>query len=82
MTTARLYALAYIGNSYHTGQWSRGYRLMCLATSKLERLGITNIIDQWDCTSQRGYDKRSWAKPFRSHVARELNWLRKYRWTL
>ena len=30
-------ALIYFCNSYHSGQWSRGYRLLCRAKNALKR---------------------------------------------
>lgn len=31
---------------YHSGQWSRGYRLLSIIGIRLNKLGITHPIDQ------------------------------------
>lgn len=40
-----LMAIAHVGNDYHSGQWSRGYRLMCRATRRLQKAGLMRPLD-------------------------------------
>ena len=43
-----LVALYHFGAYYHSGQWSRGYRLMCQAATYLKReYGVNVTLD--DC---------------------------------
>lgn len=46
MSTAKLYALAWLSYTRHGGQWSREYRIGCRCHSLLHRKGIANPIDQ------------------------------------
>lgn len=42
-----LVALAHFANEYHSGQWSRGYRLLCRTTRALARRGFS-LVDSLD----------------------------------
>lgn len=44
MSAKKLYAIMYFCNTYHSGQWSRGYKLMCLAQKLLKRKGLSTTI--------------------------------------
>lgn len=38
-------AVCHVANDYHSGQWSRGYRLLCACLRFLARHGCENPID-------------------------------------
>jgi hypothetical protein len=44
MSTNKLYAIAHFANDYHSGQWSRGYRLLCMAHKLLIRKGLSSSL--------------------------------------
>jgi hypothetical protein len=44
--SAKLFALYVICSRWHTGQWSRGYRLLCRSGGLLHKIGIRNPLDQ------------------------------------
>ena len=42
-----LIALANVCNDYHSGQWSKGYRLLCVTQYYLEKwYGVTHVLDR------------------------------------
>lgn len=44
MSARKLLCLAYFGMNYHSGQWSRGYKLMCRAQKLLRRKGLSTQL--------------------------------------
>lgn len=40
-----LMAIAHLGNDWHSGQFSRGYRLMGLAVRSLQHAGLRRPLD-------------------------------------
>lgn len=45
MRDEQLIALAHVANDYHSGQWSRGYRLLCHTLRVLRLRGFERPID-------------------------------------
>ena len=45
MTEDETRALYWFTSDYHSGQWSRGYRLACKAYRRLHRLGYPEYAD-------------------------------------
>ena len=41
----KLLALSHFLNNYHSGQWSKGYRYLCLSLKALRKMGIDHPID-------------------------------------
>jgi CxxC motif-containing protein (DUF1111 family) len=70
-----------LGASYHTGQWSPGYRLQCLASSRAARnhsaWNIGRTLEQLD-----GHVLYMQGGPFRNAVACILRSMRKHRFSL
>lgn len=65
--THKLYAAYIIGVRHHSGQWSRGYRLLCWAGEQLRRIGIDDPtrfpMRLWDkkfLSQFRAYYRRLW----------------------
>jgi hypothetical protein len=72
---AYLYVVWRLGRDYHSGQWSRGYRILCLAEHRCARewRGIHSL----DCVDRELKEHAAYVKPeFRSYVA---FWLRRMR---
>ncbi len=46
MYLARWFAVYAICSRWHGGQWSRGYRMMCLAGQLIRNIGIDRPLDQ------------------------------------
>lgn len=44
MSNTKLFILLYFCNDYHSGQWSRGYKLMCKTQKALRRRNLIPII--------------------------------------
>jgi len=44
MSAKKLYAIAHFCNDYHSGQSSRGYKLLCLAQRLLKRKGLSPVL--------------------------------------
>ena len=79
---AYLIAVYKLGSDYHSGQWSKGYRLLSLASIRLKRTqhNSSRMYDQLFHDQKYGvYPKHS---KFRSLVAYYLFKLRKYRWEM
>jgi hypothetical protein len=52
-----IHAIAYLTSNYHSGQWSRGYRLWCRAKIWLARHGVDHPLDmKMSDRAQRIYD--------------------------
>jgi hypothetical protein len=49
MDTIKLATIYQFCADYHSGQWSRGYRLLCIIGKKLRKRGIARPIDQVRC---------------------------------
>ena len=45
MDTLKLVTLTRFCSDYHSGQWSRGYRLLCACLRKCQRIGIPRPLD-------------------------------------
>lgn len=73
---AYLTAVYKLGRDYHSGQWSKGYRLLCIADQRARRQGISlgRIVEQLE--TDRLYKKGC---RFRQLVAFWLFNLRKHR---
>jgi hypothetical protein len=69
-----------LGTRYHTGQWSRGYRLACLASERCRRehsaLNIGRVVELLDSHS------RIQSQEFRDCVAYHLRKLARHRHSL
>lgn len=80
---AYLYVCYRLGRDYHSGQSSRGYKLLCQAMDRCQQYHPGISFDRMDCclSSPIGfvYPKNC---AFRKLVAFYLNKLRKYRWEL
>lgn len=78
---AYLTAIYKLGLQYHSGQWSKGYRLLCIADKRAKKyhsaLDLGRIVENLD--SHKFYRK---GDKFRNLVAFYLNALRKYRKSL
>lgn len=46
MSTAKLYTICRLSADWHSGQWSRVYRIGCRAHKLLQRRGISRPLDQ------------------------------------
>lgn len=69
-----------LGSRYHSGQWSRGYRLACLASERAKREHSGLDLGRM-CEQLRAHAPFQ-SKSFRARVAFYLRKLRKYRYSL
>ena len=67
MTTARLYALSQLSALYHSGQFTREYRIGCRAERLLRRRGIVDALDQ----IHKGVTFDAWPAEFVAAYRRE-----------
>ena len=78
---AFLAACYMLGVNYHTGQWSKGYRLLCLADQRAKRehsaWNVGRTVDQ--LAEHKLYPKGC---EFRNNVAYFLRRMRKHRFSL
>ena len=68
MSLERLYALRYLASAYHSGQWSRGYKILCDIERAFKHRCISNPLDMDELD-----------KDFRKKVINQIFKLRKIR---